>query len=194
MRPLIVFSLFLLPYLSYGQISFSGKCCLLGTQTSSNSREKVYIGSGVGIGCSAPLTNTFLLNAEILYIKRGYKFHNVYEPYGSSMKNMKVSFSYLNLPIFLEYKVSDVCFIEGGGYLGCQMDRNVYFNDQKYSEENFGRKEIFDAGLIGGIKLKWQRIFVELQYQHGLTQAFKKVDGFAFKGVSLNLGYVLFKR
>jgi hypothetical protein len=110
------------------------------------------------------------------------------------MKNMKVSFSYLNLPIFLEYKVSDVCFIEGGGYLGCQIDRNVYFNDQKYSEENFGRKEIFDAGLIGGIKLKWQRIFVELQYQHGLTQAFKKVDGFAFKGVSLNLGYVLFKR
>ena len=36
--------------------------------------EEVYIGSGVGIGCSAPLTNTFLLNAEMLYIRRGYKF------------------------------------------------------------------------------------------------------------------------
>lgn len=194
MRFLIVFSLFLLPYLSYGQISFSGKCCLLGTQISSNSGKEVYIGSGVGIGCSSPLTNTFLLNVEIQYIKRGYKFHDVYDPYGSFMKNTKVSFSYLDLPIFLEYRVSDVCFIEGGGYLGCQMDRNLYFEDQKYSERHLGQKEIFDAGLIGGIKLKWQRIFVELQYQHGLTQAFKKVDGFALRGVSLNLGYVLFKR
>lgn len=194
MRYLLAFSLFLLPFLSYGQISFSGKCCLLGTQISSDFREKVYIGSGMGIGCSAPLTNTFLLNVEMLYIKRGYKFHNVYEPYGGSMRNMKVSFSYLDLPIFLEYRVSDVFFIEGGGYLGCQMGRNVYFDDQKYSEGILGQKEIFDAGLTGGIKLKWQRIFVELQYQHGLTQAFKKVDGFAFRGVSLNLGYGLFKR
>ena len=194
MRPLIVLSLFLLPYLSYGQISFSGKCCLLGTQISSNSREEVYIGSGVGIGCSAPLTSTFLLNVEMQYIKRGYKFHNVYDPYGSFMKNTKVSFSYLDLPIFLEYRVSDVCFIEGGGYLGCQMDRNLYFEDQKYSERHLGQKEFFDAGLIGGIKLKWQRIFVELQYQHGLTQAFKKVDGFDFRGVSLSLGYVLSQR
>ena len=111
------------------------------------------------------------------YIKRGYKFHNVYDPYGSFMKNTKVSFSYLDLPIFLEYRVSDVCFIEGGGYLGCQMDRNLYFEDQKYSERHLGQKEIFDAGLIGGIKLNGKEYLWNCNTSMVLHRALKKLMG-----------------
>lgn len=74
--------------------------------------------------------------------------------------------------------------------LDCRQTEPLYYDDVKQNDALFGEKQIFDFSLVVGIKLKYKNLFAELQYQHGLTSAYRHVDIFKTKAISVNLGYM----
>lgn len=90
-------------------------------------------------------------------------------PY-SQYKGKVLEFIQLLLPLHLDYKISEIIFLESGVYLGAiARSSNVYiteFVQVRYFET---LQAFWDAGLMTGVSFNIQKLGkVNLRYNHGL--------------------------
>lgn len=177
---------------SLGQIGLGGKIGYSHTHTANAIRGKSYDSFNGGLTSSWKVSNVFHVNGDILFTGRGYEVDNgVYDEVSSTYKDCKVRFKYIDIPILLEYNINHYVSLEIGPYVGVQILRKLYYDNEEQNKNLLGKKQSFDMGLLAGIKGKYKGIFIEVLYQKGMTQAFKDVDGFESKGVCINMGYLI---
>jgi hypothetical protein len=173
----------------FGQISIGGKIGYLHSNTAKELGTRAYDGINGGIVALYKLSKTISLKGELIYSTRGYEISEGVLDEGI-LKNVKVKFEYLDIPFFIEYNTSPFLSIYAGPFFGLQIKRKLYYNDLRQDGSVFGEKQIFDSGVILGIKAKIKNLFLETQYQYGFTQSYKNVDAFKTKAFSVNLGYM----
>ena len=125
-------------------------------------------GLKVGVLADYAITGNFSVIPELLFSQRGSKI--------SEPASMSTTINYLQLPINAAYKFDvgygSKIFIFAGPYLG-------YAVSGKYKIESLsvdipfgsGDEDMkrFDFGLNGGIGYQYDKIFLKLQYNQGLT-------------------------
>ena len=171
------------------QVRFGAKIGYLRSKTAYEICDNHTNSISGGIVCSYGLLDELSLRADLLYSMRGYEVADGVLDEGV-LKDVKVRLHYIDIPVLLEYKPVPFVAVEAGPFVGLQMKRDLYYDDSVMPQSLLGKKQAFDAGVVLGIKCNLNRLFVELQYQHGLTHAYKYVDGFKAKGVSVSLGYM----
>lgn len=149
-----------------------------------------YGGYSLGATGSIPVGSFSNIIAELLFSKRGYSYDNAVVSEGK-LKEIKVVFNYVDLPVMYELKVLPFFTILGGGYIGIQGGRSVYYSGVKQSNGMLGKKQVFDYGLLAGMRFYYRHIFFEGQYQHGLSNPFKDTDVFKSRCFGVNLGFML---
>lgn len=172
-----------------GQVKVGAKIGYLSSHTAKDLKTDVSNGVVGGITTSYELNENFCLNGEVLYSTRGYSAKESVLS-DNVLKDVKVKFQYIDIPILLEYRISSFFSIEAGPFVGLQLKRELYYNQERMNDNLFGKRQIFDSGVLIGIRGFIDNLFLEAQYQHGFTQAFREVDHFTTTGVSISIGYL----
>lgn len=172
------------------QINFGIKAGYLRSKTATEIIDKWHNGFCAGAVLSYDISKEFALRCDLFYSTRGYEENDGIVDKNGVIRDVKANFGYINLPILVEYNVLPFAAIQAGPQFGLQTNRTLYYDDVKQNDALFGEKQIFDFSLVAGIKLKYKNLFAELQYQHGLTSAYRHVDIFKTKAISVNLGYM----
>lgn len=187
---ILIFALFVLscPRLS-AQVKLGAKAGYLFSSASGDIDIRHYDGYTVGLTGCIPVGSSSNIIGEVLYSKRGYKMDNSVVVDGE-WKDLKVAFSYIDIPVMFEYKVFPFASIVGGGYWGIQAGRSLYYSGEKQSDTMMGKKQLFDFGLLAGVRLHYKDLFMEAQYQHGFTAPYKEIGVFKPRSFCVNLGYM----
>lgn len=172
------------------QINFGAKAGYLRSKTAKEIIEKWHNSFCVGAVFSYDINKTFALRWDLTYSARGYEENEGIMDESGILRDIKARFGYINLPILIEYKVLPFTAIQAGPQLGLQTNRTLYYDGIEQDDALFGEKQIFDFSLIAGIKLTLKKLFIEFQYQHGFTSAYRHVDMFKTRAISVNLGYM----
>lgn len=189
----IIFFLFATTYSvsSLGQIKLGGKIGYSHTNTAKVIGGRGYDGLIYGLTSSFPIYKSLRVNSDVLLEGRGYVIDKgIYDTANLTYKDCKVTFKYIDIPVLLETDVNNFLSIEFGPYIGMQVGRNLFYDNEKQDKDLLGKKQFFDMGFLAGIKGEYKGVFLEILYQYGLSQAFKDVNDFKTKGVCINLGYM----
>lgn len=106
-----------------------------------------------GVFASTDLNEKFGLSAELLYSNKGVKAHS------------RINLHYINLPLLLQYNITDEFRVEVGSELGYLFAAKSKFGD----ERNIWNNKL-DIGLDVGVQyLIWQNIKAGLRYNAGFS-------------------------
>ncbi len=189
-KTIMFFALFvLLCPNSFAQVKLGAKAGYLYSSASGDIDMRHYDGYTVGLTSSFPVGPSSNVIGELLFSKRGYNIDKSVVV-DDEWKDLKVSFSYIDIPVMFEYKVLPFASILGGGYFGIQASRSLYYSGDKQDDTMMGKKQLFDFGLLAGIRLHYKKLFLEAQYQHGFTAPYKEIGVFKPRSFSVNLGYM----
>lgn len=173
----------------FAQVKLGAKAGYLYSDASGDLDSHHYNGYTVGITSCIPVGSSSNIIGELLFSKRGYAVDNSVMIDGE-WKNLKAAFSYIDMPVMYEYKVFPFASVLGGAYFGVQAGRSLYYSDERQDDNLMGEKQLFDCGLLVGIRLYHKNLFLEAQYQHGLTSPYKNVGAFKSRSFCVNLGYM----
>ncbi len=183
-----VFS-FLNVNMATSQIHFGVKIGYSRSKTAKEFTEKYHNSIVGGLVAGYDINDAFALRGDLTYSTRGYYTRDGVLDEGT-LKDVRIKFHYINLPVLLEYKPVPFLAIEAGPSFGLQVKRAAYYDNIRQDNVAFGNKQPFDFGGIIGVKGMYKNVFIELQYMHGFTSAYRKVHDFKANGISINLGYM----
>lgn len=154
--------------------------------------DKSKVGFNVGVAVEFPIVRSFYINSGLFYTTKGIKFED--SGYDWSEKETWNA-GYLELPIYASYRLNfaeaSQLQINFGPYFAYGVNGKVKYeeNDEgdkyKYdydlfgvadenSDEEKGGIKRFDCGLGVGLGYTWNRIYLGLNYQFGLTNVLDK--------------------
>jgi len=147
-------------------------------------------GFNIGLHSDTRLNHNLYFRTGISFTTKGVEFD-----YKGIEKSVNITQKYLQLPLTLAYKShlqkKTYLVFNFGPYLAYGIGGKV--DDDKPKKQNiFDKKGLkrFDVGLLGGIGFEFDRIFLGIDYEHGLldiTQA--KKDSYKNQNISISLGY-----
>ena len=176
---LFSFSLLLISYLSYSQVSFGVKS---GTNIATTRDLEAFprnrLGWYAGGLATIPIRKKFFLQTELLYSTKGNRSYNQVGPL-----KIVTRLNYLNVPILLGYKIDQKTSLLFGTELGYQTSVHIVYSNGDNFNESKSYAPKFDVGLAVGINYKIKRdIGVEVRYNYGF-KTFYYIDR---SGVSHN--------
>lgn len=172
------------------QISWNAKAGLgLSNYTGKDAGTDAHFAYRLGVGLSYTVAPSFAIEPTLYFAQTGAKFKK--EEGGKNINPL-----YLQLPIMAAYSVkvsegTNIVFNAGpyvGFGLGGKCDGVKIFGN---GEDNMGGKN-FDAGLDFGVRGELSSLIVGIDYQAGLTKAFKTEGGVSSTknmGAFLTVGY-----
>ncbi|WP_221412604.1 porin family protein [Fulvivirga lutimaris] len=168
-------------------------------QQSTINDSKYKPGIHFGFFASADVTENIDLQAELLYSGKGYRF---VETAFSESGNLRLN--YLNLPLLVGYKATDVIRLSIGPEMGYLISATTKFGSDKIDVgDKWDNK--FDIGIAAGLDYTLnEKIFTGIRYSHGLTSVIRNAyisdnNGnstgerakFQNRTLQLTLGYLL---
>ena len=152
------------------------------------------VGFQIGATVDYYLTQELFLQSGLSFTTKGLKFGDE-----ASLANLKISASYLQLPIRLGYAipVSDGFSVNfnAGPYLAYGIAGNrklaiLGFTDEGDTFGDKGSLERFDFGIGGGVGAEFNAITVNLGYEYGIANA-SSVDNISAHNTNafLTVGY-----
>ncbi|WMN10825.1 porin family protein [Marivirga salinae] len=98
---------------------------------------------------------SFSINGEILFNQKGWKFENIPIPqYGNV--DFIFTLNYLDLALFLDYKLINKLYIESGGQLSYMLNYDINDNNQLITYSNPNELEF---SPIIGLRFEWNKYF-----------------------------------
>ena len=160
--------------------------------------NKFKAGFQAGVVGDYAITESFSIMPELLFSQRGSKEKEDGTTYSMTL-------NYLQLPINAAYKfdagMGSKLFVFAGPYLGYGLSGKQSFKGKEDGVDvsasfdiEFGSKEdqlkAFDFGLNLGVGYEYQKMFIKLQYNHGLTNLSNYDEGsFKNQNIAVSVGY-----
>lgn len=147
------------------------------------------VNSGIIVGYQ--FNNKTSLQCNVLYSTRGYNSkESVYTLYDNSIKDLKVVFQYIDIPLMLKYRLFQGFYLHIGPQLGIQLSRTPFYDNRKQDSVIFGEKQNVDLGIIIGTGYSFKNdIFIEGEYLAGLRGCYRNIEGFHHRSLQVSLGY-----
>lgn len=161
----------------------------LSSFTGGDSKSK--IGFYAGAFVNVPLSEAFSIQPEIVYSQQGAKAKDDYEMATYTIKNMKQTLGYINVPVMLQYNATPEFYLEAGPEFGLlisaqakgDINGSTYKADNKESMNNFN----FGAGIGLGYKFT-PNLGMNARYIAGITKILKNDFGDSSKNTNFQLG------
>jgi Outer membrane protein beta-barrel domain len=168
LRIFFTFSLLLLLNQSYGQVSFGVKTGLnISNVKFDGLNHSARLGMNAGVLSSIKLSKQFLLQPEVIYSTKGYKFPST----GLSGKGT-LSLNYINIPILLGFKPIDKLVVNFGPEIGFLTAAK-----SKFDNSTVDLKEIYqkvDIGLdLGAAYNLSKQLSIDVRYNYGFKDLIK---------------------
>jgi Outer membrane protein beta-barrel domain len=161
---LTVFAFNFLITFSFGQINFGVKAGLniSNTKDIAPAGNTAKLGFNAGFITSININKIFIIQPELLYSVKGYKFPGT--PYNS---NGTASFNYISVPLLLGYCITDKLTVLAGPELNFLTNANSKFDGSNYDiSKNFRKFDLaVDLGVVYKIK---NGLGMEVRYSHSL--------------------------
>jgi hypothetical protein len=177
----IAITLFFIAYGSYAQISGGIR---LGANFSNVNIDSDFadftydskIGAIAGVYIVGNISEKFAIQPELLYIG-----------YGGRYEDFKLNLDYITVPVFIQYKITDMININAGPQFGFLLSAEEWDIDIK---ENL---ESLDLGAAFGVGLNFGKFNIGARYTLGLSDISKeKLVSIKNNALQLVLGYQLF--
>lgn len=166
---LFSFSLTLISYLSYCQISFGVKSGInIATTKDIITFPKNRIGWYVGGIANIPIHKNIFLQPELLFSTKGYRY--IDGAFGSTTSRR---LNYIAVPILLDYKIDQKLSLLFGTEIGYLLSAQLIFsNNERFNiSKNYPVK--LDVGLDIGLNYKIvRRIGIEIRYNYGFKNMY----------------------
>lgn len=158
------------------------------------------VGFNAGVAVEFPIVRSFYVNTGLFYTTKGCKIKD-------DGDEEKINLGYLSLPLYASYRLNfaeqSQLQVNFGPYFAYGVNGKDKYTDSdgdKYEQDAFGTKEgqaglkRFDCGLGFGLGYTFNRIYLGLEYQLGLTNiADKKVwdndTSIKTRNFSISVGY-----
>ncbi|MCQ4913625.1 PorT family protein [Bacteroides nordii] len=189
--------LFILLFIScktYSQWNIGGKTGINWSNVDFKDTENpsFILGVNSGIITGYQFSNKIGLQLYILYSTRGYNAkESVYVPADNSIKDLKVVFQHIDIPLIFKYSLSRGLYLHIGPQLGFQFNRTAFYDNKKQNSIIFGVKQNVDLGMIIGTGYSFKNgMFIEGEYLIGLRSCYKNITGFRHRSWQFSLGYL----
>lgn len=183
----------------YAQWSVGGKVGLNGSSVhfpGSGGVEldsKYCMGLNGGFFTQYQFNHYFGLQAELLYMKSGYKLKDwvyEYENIGEAPLDMDVALHYLEIPLLAKFTHKTGLNLQLGPQVGFMLKRRLRYGEEVQSQMLLGKKQPFDLSLAFGAGYEAKNgLLFDFRYLLGLTSVYKNVEGFQNRAFYLSLGY-----
>lgn len=161
----------------------------LSSFTGGDSKSK--IGFYAGAFVNVPISDVFSLQPEIVYSQQGAKVKGDYEMATYTIKNMQQNFSYINVPVMLQYNATPEFYLEAGPEFGLLVNAQAKgdINGQTYKGNNKDAMKTFNFGVGIGLGYKFTpNLGVNARYIAGITKILKNDFGDSSKNTNFQLG------
>jgi hypothetical protein len=148
--------------------------------------ENARYGFNVGLFGEIISTETFGLQAELLYSTKGSK--NDFN-FGSVSQEAKFNLNYLDVPVLAVFKLGESVDLQLGGYASYLLAANTSTKGdlgsgvRDWDKDNFNS---FDYGLVGGIGFNFGAAQVGARYNYGLAKIADSNDAKSILGDAKN--------
>lgn len=162
---LFSFSLSLIGYLCYCQVSFGVKSGInIATTKNLITFPKNRVGWYVGGSGYIPIHKKLFLQPELLFSSKGYKYVDL-----SDGKAVAMRLNYFNIPILLGYKIDGKTKILGGAEVGYLIRAINGFNDTNTEATTSSFPKKYDFGIAIGLQYDIiQLLGFEVRYIYGI--------------------------
>lgn len=143
--------------------------------------ENARFGFNAGVFGEIISTETFGVQAELLYSTKGAKFE-------SGDEELKFNLGYLDLPVLAVFKLGESVDIHVGAYAAYLLNSKVKTEGIIDADFDIDRDDLntFDYGLVGGIGFNFGAAQVGARYNYGLAELQNSDLSEAFLGNSKN--------
>lgn len=134
----------------------------------------------------------FSLQAELLYMKQGYKEKDlIWINLGDDPMDMDIALHYLEIPLLAKFTHKTGLNLQFGPQIGFQLKRRLRVGEVVQQQKlMMGEKQPFDFSLAFGAGYEFKNGFLlDFRYLLGLTSAYKNVEGFQNRTFYFSLGY-----
>ncbi|WP_109852515.1 porin family protein [Aquimarina sp. AU58] len=132
-------------------------------------------GYHAGIFVRIKFTDKFLLNTELLFSNKGYKFEGLRNANAQPSGSGNLHLNYLNLPILFGYNIFDKLIFELGPELGYLLSAKSKFGTETIDVKNIWDNDLdfgLSAGLAYSVMENWM---IGIRYTHGISSVLKDV-------------------
>ncbi|PWW29885.1 MULTISPECIES: porin family protein [unclassified Chryseobacterium] len=157
----------------------------------SGSEMKSKVGFYTGAFVNIPVSDAFNLQPEIVYSQQGAKVKGDYDMGTYTIKNMQQNFSYINVPVMLQYNATPEFYLEAGPEFGFLVNAQAKgdIDGQTYKGNNKDSFRTFNFGAGIGLGYRFTpNIGVNIRYIAGLTDTLKFGLGETSKNTNFQLG------
>lgn len=170
---LFSFSLLLIGYICFSQVSFGVKSGInISTTKDLIAYPKNRLGWYAGGVAKIAISKKFFLQPELLYSAKGYRSDN---QVGTSV--IVTRFNYLNMPLLVSYKIDHKTSIFLGPELGYLTSVHIIIAETQNLNVSKNYPSKFDVGLDLGLNYKLTKnLGVEVRYNYGFNTLYY-IDG-----------------
>lgn len=161
----------------------------LSSFTGGDSKSK--IGFYAGAFANVPLSDTFSIQPEVIYSQQGAKAKDDQEMATYTIKNMKQTLGYINVPVMLQYNATPEFYLEGGPEFELLINAQAKgdINGSTYKADNKDSMKSFNFGAGIGLGYKFTpNLGVNARYIAGITKILKNDFGDSSKNTNFQLG------
>lgn len=182
----------------YAQWSAGGKVGLNGSTVhfpggGTELDSKYCMGVNGGFFAQYHFNPYFSLQAELLYMKNGYKLKDwiyEYENIDEVPSDMDIALHYLEIPLLAKFTHKTGLNLQFGPQIGFLLKRRLRYGEEVQPQELMGKKQPIDFSLVFGAGYEAKNgLFLDFRYLLGLTSVYKDVAGFQNRTFYISLGY-----
>lgn len=132
------------------------------------------LGYHAGVFSIINLTDKIVLNPELLFSNKGYKFEGING--GDLSGGGNVHLNYINLPVLAGYQINDRITVLAGTELGYLVSARSKFTVGATRDVSGIWSNNFDIGTVVGAKYSIvEKVSVGLRYTHGFLSVIERV-------------------
>ena len=139
-------------------------------------------GFHMGISMLLPLSQSFSLEPQLLYSKKGGEIDYAYNFYYNE-QSVRYRLHYLEMPILFNIHTRGITDFIIGGYGSYLVDATFSVTTNYaygYGELNYGDFEKYDYGLVGGMAFNFPFSKVMFKYSYGLANVAKENSAYVY--------------
>lgn len=131
---------------------------------------KSKVGFNAGAFVRLPITESFKIQPEVLFSTQGAKSD------GGEMGDVKLNFSYVNIPVMFQYHTESGFFAETGPQVGFAAKRQMKAGDVSVDLDEGFKKVDFAWGLGAGYQLP-MGVGINARYNFGMSNIADSEEG-----------------
>nr|WP_315034545.1 porin family protein [uncultured Chryseobacterium sp.] len=161
----------------------------LSSITASDTQSKIGLYAGAFV--NVPLSATFSIQPEVVYSQQGAKAKDEYISSGYTIRNMRQTLGYINIPVMAQYSANSKFYLEAGPEFGFLINAKAKadINGKSYEASNKDSLKTFNFGLGIGLGYKLASgLGFNARYIGGLTDIVKNGGGESSKNTNFQLG------